>query len=86
MNADDSTFSCMYKRYNSLSYAKYTLIDIMYTGVTKKLYWFLGKTGCYFQKLYSNSKISCISFKKEISILSHITKTLKASQYFKNCS
>ena len=40
---------------------------------------FLWKTGCYFPKLFLNSKISCIStpFKKEISILSVIAEKLR---------
>ena len=38
-------------------------------------------------KLFFNSKISCVStsFKKEISIFSHIAKKLQACQYLQNC-
>ena len=48
---------------------------------------FLGKPGWYSPKLSGNSKISCIStsFEKEVSILSHIAKKLKARQYLQNC-
>ena len=40
-----------------------------------------------FSKTILNPKISCIStsFKKEISILSHIPKKRQARQYLQNC-
>ena len=47
---------------------------------------FLGKTRQFFSKLFLNSKMSCIStsFKKRISILSHIGKKLQARQFLQN--
>ena len=51
----------------------------------KNLLWFLGKTRWYFPKLFLNSKISCIymSFKLEISILSHIAKSCRLINFWK---
>ena len=57
-------------------------------GVPKNaLKGFLGHTGWYFPKPFLNYKISCIStsFKKGISILSHIAKMLKAHHYLQTC-
>ena len=53
---------------------------------TPQFFGFLGKTGQFFSKLFLNSKTSCIStsFKKRISILSHIGKKLQARQFLQN--